>query len=85
MPSKNELNEKEGYFILEISNRNCQKWEKIAKMQDSDSRIKEKEKGYLLVSNLYSLPKILGEVLRGMFKAEVIHRVFHRIRRITSN
>lgn len=54
-------------------------------MQDSDSRIKEKEKGYLLVSNLYSLPKILGEVLRGMFKAEVIHRVFHRIRWITSN
>lgn len=42
-------------------------------MQDSDSRIKEKEKVYLLVSNLYSLPKILGEVSRGMFKAEVIH------------
>lgn len=47
--------------------------EKIDKMQDSDSRIKETEKGYLLVSNLYSLPKILGEVLRGMFKVEVIH------------
>lgn len=76
MPSKNELNEKKGHFILEISNRNCQKWKKIAKMQDSDSRKKEKEKGYLLVSNLYSLPKILDEVLRGMFKAEVIHKEY---------
>lgn len=45
---------------------------KIAKMQDSDSRMKEKEKGSLWCQ-IYSLPKILGEVFREMFKAEVIH------------
>lgn len=53
-------------------------------MKDRDSRIKEKEKGYLLVSNLYSLSKILGEVFRGMFKAEVINSEYS-IRQITSN
>lgn len=42
-------------------------------MQGSDGRMKEREKGYLLVSNLYSLPKILGEVLRVKFKPETIH------------
>lgn len=42
-------------------------------MQGSDSRTKEREKGYLLVSNLCSLPKIPGEVLRIKFKPEKIH------------
>lgn len=40
-------------------------------MQVSDGRMKEREKGYLLVSNLYRLPKILGKVLRVKFKSEV--------------
>lgn len=42
-------------------------------MQGSDSRMKEREKGYLLVSDLYSLPKILGEAPRVKFEPEVIH------------
>lgn len=42
-------------------------------MQGSDGRMKEREKSYLLVSNLYSLSKILGEVLRVKFKPEIIH------------
>lgn len=42
-------------------------------MQGSDGRRKVREKGYLLVSNLYSLPKILCAVLRVKFKPEITH------------